>query len=571
VLVRSAVVVLLAIPLLAGCFGDDRPDPAPPASPHRVNDLDAPGARVSRHGDDLRILYEGELGAGAYVPLLGALPQSEAVDLVLPVDESVRHAVLDFSGSGTAAMTLRDAEGHLLCAARAGRVCATVINATDQADWPLRVTSLESGGLEFTLTVTLSGAPATRGTDPTRPANATVFVTDEEGGEPTLAALEDGRILVASGSGVLRFNPDGTYEDVTPPVDAAASQTLDPFLVGDPVSGRVYISQLASCMRLSWTDDGGDSWVTNPMMCGGPEQHHQKLAAGPGPLPGTRMLHIATMNLASWLLTDDVVIVHTSSHDNGATWVQRPAMVKETAGMEARAVGNIAVGPEGHVVYIIAYLCDGFVDAEYEGVAVGMIDGALRQWEWTRIAPGGGRCEGIDPGIATNSANVFAAWEDISAGVGKVWWASASLDVGGTWGAPHEIATPGLGSFAFTDLAASDSGLAALFLATPDTILGPTQAPGWARWYPYLATYDVATPSEGWDLVRIQDDPVQVGPICMDGPMCMDGARNLLDFVDVQFAPDGSIVMAYADGCEAECEMPWQSRGSDLRVAIVRP
>jgi hypothetical protein len=25
--------------------------------------------------------------------------------------------------------------------------------------------------------------------------------------------------------------------------------------------------------------------------------------------------------------------------------------------------------------------------------------------------------------------------------------------------------------------------------------------------------------------------------------------------------------MAYADGCDEECSMPWQSRGNDLRVA----
>ena len=103
---------------------------------------------------------------------------------------------------------------------------------------------------------------------------------------------------------------------------------------------------------------------------------------------------------------------------------------------------------------------------------------------------------------------------------------------------------------------------------TPDTSIGPTQAPGWARWYPYLATLDVTKANATWSVVRLQEDPVQVGPICMDGPLCLDGARNLLDFIDVQLAKDGRAYVAYPDGCDNACARPWQSRGDDLKVAV---
>lgn len=128
------------------------------------------------------------------------------------------------------------------------------------------------------------------------------------------------------------------------------------------------------------------------------------------------------------------------------------------------------------------------------------------------------------------------------------------------------IDTPGLGSFVFADIAAEHADQAIAFLATPDTTLGPTQAPGWARWYPYVALNEIS----GWTVYRLQDDPVQLGPICMDGPKCLDGARNLLDFIDVRIDPQVGAVVAYPDGCEGDCDWQYESRDAFLRVAILR-
>jgi hypothetical protein len=349
-------------------------------------------------------------------------------------------------------------------------------------------------------------------------------------------------------------------------VDAATRQTLDPFLVGDPVTNRVYVTQLASCMRLSWTDDAGATWFTNPMTCGGPEQHHQKLAVGPG--PAGRMLHLGLMNLASWLATDEVVITYSRSVDGGATWTQNPASAKPVHGMEARAVGNIAATQDGGV-HIIAYLCDKFVDAQYNGLGVGRSTDRGVTWTWQRIGAGGGRCEGIDPGISASGDTLHALWEDMSAGPGAVWYSTSQG--GATWTPQERVPTSGLGSFVFTDAASTKDRVVAAFLATPDTTIGPTQAPGWARWYPYLVSRDLSTPGANWTIERLQDDPVQLGPICMDGPMCLDGARNLLDFIDVQIGGDGRAYVAYADGCEGTCARPWESRGSTLKIAIEKP
>lgn len=512
----------------------------------------------------------GHVEAGAEVPLLTSaiLGRNAFQDHAIEVPRGYATVAVRLNATAPAVVQLRDSNDTVLCVARAGRVCSSLVPDPDAAEWLLRVVSLAPGGADYKVSALWSPEAPVLLSDGVPAADLDVFRTESSGGEPTLAWLADGRIIVAPDEAVWRLEADGSLSDVTPLLDATTGQTLDPFLVGDPATGRIYVSQLAQCLRLSWTDDGGESWTTNPAACAGPEQHHQKIAVGPGPTPLARTVHVATMNLASWLTTDELVIVHSRSLDGGLTWTQNPAMVKQAAGMEARAVGNIAVLDDGTIA-IIAYLCDRFVDAEYNGVAVGTSTDFGLTWHWRRIAEGGGRCEGIDPGIAAAGTTLYAAWEDLSNGTGAVWW-SRSDDGGATWAPRRAIPTGALGSFVFTDAAASAGRLAVAFLGTADTGIGPTQAPGWSRWHPYLASLDLTQANATWTVERLQEDPVQLGPICMDGPKCLDGARNLLDFIDVQLGADGRAAVAYADGCEADCEYSWQSRDSQLRVARER-
>lgn len=573
--------LVLAVLLAAGCLSTSEHGQPKDADGPWLSDAvigEAAAIRAEQKADvhdagrDLVLAWSADLGAGAEVPLVNGdlLDQYANAAFAAPADASVRTLRLHLTGSDVAVAMLRDDEGHLLCVARTGRVCSTRVNETAVVRFPITVTSLAPGGTTVELEATLSPDEPTYGTDPTPPASTyAVFRSDLEGGEPTLAPLDAARALVVAGTKVLRLEPDGGYTDVTPPVEATLDQTLDPFLYADQATGRVYFSQLSQCLRMWWTDDGGATWLGNPEVCAGPEQHHQKITVGDGPLPGVRAVHVATMNLASWLTTDELVIFHTRSLDGGLTWSENVNKAKDADGApEARNIGNIAAGGAAGQVLAIAYLCDRFVDAEYGGVGIGRTTDYGVTWQWQRIAPGGGRCEGIDPGLwLTDDGHAYAAWEDISAGTGHVWWA-ASADAGQTWGEPRAIPTPGLGSFVFTDAAATKDRLAVAFLATPDTQLGPTQAPGWARWFPYVATLDLADAGASWQVGRLQEDPVQLGPICMDGPKCLDGARNLLDFIDVQVGPAGNVFIAYPDGCEGECARQDESRSAFLRMAV---
>ncbi len=571
-------IALVAVVLLAaaGCMSSPEatpPDLPAPALDDGLLDPMPSGAAASGHGANITLAWEDTLGFGAEVPLVNGnlLSQYDSVTYDVPVDGSVATVQLRLAGDGVAVARLQDDEGNLLCVARSGRVCSTRVNETSKLTFPVQVISLSPRGLTFQLEATLSPLAPVFGVDPTPAAlGFQVHRSEAQGGEPTLAVTADDRVLVVAGTAVLRLEADGSFTDVTPPVEAALSQTLDPFLYGDAATGRVYLTQLSQCLRVWWTDDAGASWTGNPEVCAGPEQHHQKVAVGPGPtengvgpVPGARAIHISTMNLASWLTTDEVVVVHTRSLDGGLTWTQNPAKVKDVDSAELRNIGNIATQEVAGVVHAIAYRCDRFVDADYNGVSAGRSGDYGVTWTWQRIAPGGGRCEGIDPGVWADGQLIYAAWEDMSAG-GHVWWAR-SEDGGHVWGAPAMLDTPGLGSFVFTDIAAEAGAQAIAFLATPDTTLGPTQAPGWARWFPYVALNE----QHGWTVYRLQDDPVQLGPICMDGPKCLDGARNLLDFIDVRIDPQIGAVVAYPDGCEAECDWQYESRDAFLRIAIL--
>ena len=563
--VSSFVLVLL----VAGCLGGATPAPDPETdSAPRLNPLEAEGAEIIDDGLNRTFRWAGALEAGAQPPLAGAAPGSDADTFVIPVDGSVATMTLHLDSTAPAVADLRTNASQRACGTRSGRTCTVEVPNEEPADWQLTVTSLSPEGTSYEVRITLHPLAPTFGTDPHPLGAYTVHEADHGGGEPTLAVLKDGRVLVVAGSDVLRLNTDGTWNDVTPPVDAAAQATLDPFLVGDRVTDRVYNTQLSQCLRLSWTDDAGETWLTNPAACGGPEQHHQKLAVGPGPA-GRRVVHMGTMNLASWLTTDEAVIVHSRSFDDGFAWSQNPALVREIHGMEPRAVGNIAVGDDG-TVHMIAYLCDAFVDAQYNGLAVGRSTDYGATWTWQRIGKGGGACEGIDPGLAAIGNAVHAVWWDSSDGPSRVWYAG-STDSGATWSAPSAIPTPGLHSFELVDAAATDGRIAAAFVANVDSDKGPNQVDGWSRWYPYVATLDLTVEGASWEVVRLEAHPIQLGPICVDGPKCMDGSRNLLDFIDVQFGPEERVHVAYPDGCNANCTYLWQSRQAMLRVAVEDP
>jgi hypothetical protein len=191
-----------------------------------------------------------------------------------------------------------------------------------------------------------------------------------------------------------------------------------------------------------------------------------------------------------------------------------------------------------------------------------------------RAGEGSGGSEGIDPGVAVDTAgNDYGAYwgpEGIHAVV--------SQDEGATWSEPRIVSPPELKSFEMVDAIAGDEGRVAIaYIATAESNRGPNRADGWAKWHLYLSMSENALAENAtWVTARVtpEDDPVQIGSVCTSGVGCFGGNRNLLDFIDVQVGPDGRSYVAYTDGCIPDhettpCkELPQESRENYGYIAV---
>ncbi|MGH2805762.1 MAG: hypothetical protein ACRDKT_00655, partial [Actinomycetota bacterium] len=108
--------------------------------------------------------------------------------------------------------------------------------------------------------------------------------------EPTLGQTKNGDVFyVALQTNtrveVTRSRDQGkTWKIVSPKIGTRNAQlvSFDPYVYVDPWTDRVFTIDLTvACAYLSYTDDHGDSWVTNPLACGRPVNDHQTLFAGP--------------------------------------------------------------------------------------------------------------------------------------------------------------------------------------------------------------------------------------------------------------------------------------------------
>ena len=68
--------------------------------------------------------------------------------------------------------------------------------------------------------------------------------------------------------------------------------------------------------------------------------------------------------------------------------------------------------------------------------------------------------------------------------------------------------------------------------------------------------------------MRVTDDPVQMGSICLNSGDCRDlggSNRNLLDFNDLHIDLEGRVYVAFADGCTGACAEGNNSTAEDSR------
>jgi hypothetical protein len=349
--------------------------------------------------------------------------------------------------------------------------------------------------------------------------------------EPTLGVDSKGTIYMIAGTFILKSSDHGrTWKDVTP---KAAGQnipptTLDPMIYVDPVTDRVFYDHLyLACTYLSYSDDGGATWIPNPLGCGLPVVDHQTLAAGPSKLPAT-----AYHNRAVYLCANQLAGATCSvSYDGGLTF---PVKNDVFGGGCGGITGHVVVGPDG-TVYLPAWRCD----KPYLGISR---DGGIT-WESKLMDPTISSGE-MDPSVAVAKDNsVYYFWMDLK---GQP-FLKVSKDGGRTFGPAIRFDDLGLTVTNLPAITAGDAGrIAFTYIGTSHgKAVNPSGVHDDATWDLFM-TYstDALSETPNFTTIRLNKEgsPVHKGP-CSGGYRC----GSIVDFMDIEKGPDGRIYVASVD------------------------
>ena len=364
-------------------------------------------------------------------------------------------------------------------------------------------------------------------------------------GEPSVGVnWRTGAVLYQAGFATYKLS-QGTWSDVS---SAYTAFNIDPILATDSSSGVTLAGgDDGSCSVLAVTRDDGQSW-SPALPCSATPDHP---TVGIGPAVGSsgqdnkRMTYFCQQY--PWLNECSV------SSDDGATWL--PA-VPVTGG---------CIGPSGHVkvsrdgtAYLPIRACND--DGSTVSFGNAHVGGAMspdngRTWTSYRIPDAQWPVHGFDPSVATTPDNtVYESWPRYGDYLPMVSW---SHDHGHTWSRSVQISNgSGFPIYASTfeaAVAGDDGHVAVAYLGADRPGVGTTTPfdTGYVgAWYLYVSyTYDAGA---HWNTARVQDAPVQLGPICDSGTRCLSG-RNLLDFMDASVTADGRVVIGYANGCDGGC------------------
>lgn len=398
------------------------------------------------------------------------------------------------------------------------------------------------------------------------------------GAEPNIGATSEGNIFVTAYERVLRSSDGGeSWEKVyhyAPEDDGVVfenglRQTWDPMLWVDPVTDRVFADPMdppLACSHLAWSDDEGASWTERPAVCHPPPMDHQKLASG---VPAEEAPDVAGEAYPTVLYQCYNQLVNTNcavSYDGGVDWVVHTVASSEAEDECAGINGHPNVGPDGSVAVPITSSCD--------KPALALSHDSGLHWEYVELPVETGS-RSIDAEVNFSAdGTLYYTWR----GDDFRTYMARSPDAGETWEGPWDVTPPQVNSTVFhATYAGPDGRLATAFIGSPNAEEGPDSAGPEALWYLYIVTSedaDSVDPTFTGHRVQPEDDPVQVGRICLGGVGC-DGSRNLLDFIDGARTPDGTFHVAYADGCVDECaEMedptPEDSRADQVAVASLQ-
>jgi hypothetical protein len=369
-------------------------------------------------------------------------------------------------------------------------------------------------------------------------------------GEPTLAFNKKGdaffpaaEIALRNTVDVMRTTDNGkTWKNVSPNLggENTHATTLDPYVWADERTGRIYTIDLTvACSILSWTDDAGKSWTTNPLACGVPVNDHQTLFGGApatsSPINYESVLYYCWNNVASSYCS--------KSLDGGLVWTATGSPAYEGAGDDGFCGGlhgHGVVGPDGTV-----FLPREYCNRAY--VAISKDEGLT--WTRVRVAkmPTSG---GSDTSVAVDKAGnvyyMFVGGKDLLP------YLVVSKNDGKTWSDPMMIGAPGLREANLPSVDALGNGKIAFSYMGSENVQVKKDERDYttATWNGYIGMANKALkkrPVIYTGTVNAKNDPIY-------RQKCGPGRCGaVFDFIDIEIAPDGTPWAPYVDACVLLC------------------
>jgi hypothetical protein len=398
-----------------------------------------------------------------------------------------------------------------------------------------------------------AGAEPTGRSTPAAPG-IDVHYIGHEAGEPTLGVDRAGRVFYAaadvnlgfSNIDVMRSTPDGSRWEIVSPRAAGENVHVtsgDPYVYVDnaKAGARVFTVDLIgyNCSVVSFTDDAGESWTTNPVLCGHPLMDHQTLFSAPAVTSAT----IGYPNLVYFCYQDIVSSTCKKSLDGGLTFL--PAGGLSFEGFKSDT-GEFCGGLHGHgfggadgTIYIPKVHCG------EPWLAMSKDEGTT----WQRVRVTRMPAIGHEASVAADTrGNIYFAY----IGRDMLPYLVTSRDGGKKWSQPVRMSRPGI----------TETSLPTLDVGTEGNVvvgfMGSTNADGKdalneseeTLWNGYLTyTHNGVDPKPKLRYVQVNPDS---DPL-LRGACAQTKCGPVLDFIDVVVAPDGTIWAALIDGCTGLC------------------
>lgn len=369
--------------------------------------------------------------------------------------------------------------------------------------------------------------------------------------EPTIGA-KGGTLYFTAFTGALVTNwvtmqkstDDGnTWVDGSPRVAGVKThpQSNDPLLHLDTDTGRIFVLDMqgVQCAIMSFSDDEGATWTTNPKACGqvgGDYDHPTLVTAKPRSLPTIGYPNIL------YLCTNRVVDTECSvSLDGGLTFGPERGGIfynlPDGTCLAGGLTGHLAAAPDGRV-YIGAARCSTPM------VSFSSDDGVT----WTTKRVSSKAISGHDVEVSVDEAgNVYALFTSTDGLLYMV----VSKDNGDSWGPAIRVTPAGVNTAEFHTIAAGADGRVAIAYYGTATDGDSNTFTKTTTWNAYLTiSTDATSASPTFTTVSMNDpaDPIARGA-CNDDNRCIDVG----DFIDVVIDDAGRPWVALVDECIGLC------------------